>query len=138
MTLRERFGITFLLASGEIPDDSALIQLLRQSGNQLLVAKNGAAAIELLRNHPETTLVLLATDMEGMNGFDTLKAAKLIAPHIPVFLLSKYVSIEAIHLATLLGCNEIIQLPVNSTELIALFQKYLYQPHCKSQTNIKI
>jgi len=94
----------------------------------LLTASSGREALTLFNDHPEVSLVILTAAMDSCSGFDILNQMKSVRSDIPVFLLSSRISFESLKLASLCGCNEFLQLPLQKGELIALINKYLYQP----------
>ena len=64
---------------------------LRQAGYQVLVAENGQAAVELLRQDPgRVNCVLCDMTMPGLNGWETLAALRKLAPGLPVILASGF------------------------------------------------
>ena len=64
---------------------------LRHAGYQVLVADNGLAAVELLRQDPgRVDCVLCDMTMPGLNGWETLAALRKLAPGLPVILASGF------------------------------------------------
>jgi CheY-like chemotaxis protein len=65
--------------------------LLRGFGFQVLVARDGAEAVEMFRARcAEIDVVLLDLTMPRMNGLETLEQLRCIAPAVPVVLTSGY------------------------------------------------
>ena len=76
-------------------DDAALrrstVRMLQHLGHRVLVAADGAEAVELLRrNITDVSLVLLDATMPHMSGAKTLDAIRAIAPKLTVLLSSGY------------------------------------------------
>ena len=68
--------------------------LLREFGFTVLVARDGAEAIEVFRSSPvPIDVVLLDLSMPRMNGIETLRELRRIDPTVPVVITSGYGSI---------------------------------------------
>ncbi|MEI7727204.1 MAG: response regulator [Bacteroidota bacterium] len=108
---------------------------------QFITAESGYEAIRLLRDHLETTLVLINADLPGMNGFDTTFQIRKISYEIPVILLANQGNTESVSLSKLYGCSRLLQSPVDPAELDRVVTGYLNQsgdyhdPACISLTN---
>ena len=64
---------------------------LRHLGFTVLLAQDGAEAVEVLRQHQdEVRCVLCDLTMPGMNGWETMAALHKLAPNLPVILASGY------------------------------------------------
>lgn len=81
-----------------IADDSAIMRRLilqainQQSGMEIAgIAKNGAEAIECFKTQPPD-LVLLDTEMPGVNGLQALKAIRALDAKVPVILFGPLAS----------------------------------------------
>jgi PAS domain S-box-containing protein len=91
LPVRRRDGTTILL----VEDDEIMLSLTRQllveNGFQVLEAKNGDAALEIVRSHPGPIHVLL-TDvvMRGMSGPDLVTAIAQSYPSIKTVFMSGY------------------------------------------------
>ena len=91
LPVRRRDGTTILL----VEDDEIMLSLTRQllveNGFQVLEAKNGDAALEIVRSHPGPIHVLL-TDvvMRGMSGPDLVTAVTHSYPSIKTVFMSGY------------------------------------------------
>ncbi len=78
-----------------VEDDEALRKgfssMLNKRGYQVLVAANGAGALELLKQHPGTVHLLL-TDMvmPGLSGIDLAEHATALKPGLKVIYMSGY------------------------------------------------
>ena len=77
-----------------ITDDSeinrALLKEILGDGYDYLEAEDGAAAVELMRQRTDISLLLLDLMMPGMDGFDVLRVMKYHAwlDEIPVIVIS--------------------------------------------------
>ena len=60
---------------------------LEQEGYTVLEAANGKQAVELLRGHPDTALVILDIMMPGMNGLEACKELRRFS-QVPVLMVT--------------------------------------------------
>lgn len=78
-----------------------LAELLRLRGYATHEAKNGAEGIEVLREHPDTGVVVLDLTMPGTNGF-WFREQQLREPalaHVPVIVFTGSAQVELHRLA---------------------------------------
>jgi CheY-like chemotaxis protein len=68
---------------------------LRRYGYEVVEAENGAAGLEIFRQMPEITLVLLDLTMPVMSGEETHRRIKALRPGVPVIVSSGYDEMEA-------------------------------------------
>ena len=76
-----------------------LVELLRLRGYSAHEAKNGAEGIDVLREHPDTGVVILDLTMPGTNGF-WFREQQLREPalaHIPVIVFTGSAEMEQLH-----------------------------------------
>lgn len=97
------------------------LDLLKKRNDLILImAETGAEAVKLCRIHPEISLVVISPDLPGMNGFDTTLSIRELKIELPIVLLINYSNHESIRLATMVGCNRIVQNPVNPEEMSSI------------------
>jgi len=91
----------------------------------LLNACSGEEAIGICKKNQSVSLVLLRPELSGLNGFDTAARIRQARPTVTIIMIAGNLSLSALRLATLVGCNEIISQPVSSYDIIALCRKYM-------------
>ena len=100
-----------------IADDSeinrALLKEILGDGYDYLEAEDGAAAVELMRQRTDISLLLLDLMMPGMDGFDVLRVMKYHAwlDEIPVIVISAAEDTANIERAYDLGVTDYIRHP---------------------------
>ena len=100
-----------------IADDSAINRILLKEilgdGYDYLEAEDGAAAVELMRQRTDISLLLLDLMMPGMDGFDVLRVMKYHAwlDEIPVIVISAAEDTANIERAYDLGVADYIRRP---------------------------
>jgi PAS domain S-box-containing protein len=85
------WACTVLLVEDELPLRKVVATMLQHMGFTVLVAEDGAGAVDILRRHSATIdCVVSDLTMPGMNGWETLTALRKLKPGIPAILASGY------------------------------------------------
>jgi DNA-binding NtrC family response regulator len=86
-------------------------------------------------NDFKTDLVVILSDidMPGISGIDLLKMIKIKCPHLPVFMIIAYGSIEKTLLAWENGAEEVISKPLNFSYLKSLITDMLRKKQLKGR-----
>ncbi len=103
-----------------------LAELLRLRGYSPYEAKNGAEGIELLREHPDTRVVVLDLAMPGTNGF-WFREQQLMEPalaHVPVIVFTGSAQVEQLHR---LAVADVLLKPFSVDDLFEAIER-----HCAS------
>ncbi len=105
-----------------IVDDEKSIRLsladeLEDEGYSVSTAANGEEAFEILK---ENAFDLVITDlmMEGIDGIEVLKKAKILDPVISVLILTGYGNLETAIAALRLGADDYLLKPCEINELL--------------------
>lgn len=88
-------------------------------------ALNGKEAIELCRDNPQLSMVIMDAMMPEMDGFDATREIKKFRPYLPVVMLTAFVSRTTIREAVAAGCNDYLSKPIGKIELLAMLEKWL-------------
>ncbi len=102
-----------------------LINTLGQENYRFLVAGTGEEAIGVFMHHPGIGLIVIDIDLPVINGIETIRKIRQLDAKVPVILLVTYIMLETLRLAQNIGCNEILQTPVEPKMLEAIILKYL-------------
>ena len=100
----------------EIVRTTAKIALERY-GYEVLVAADGAEALDCLRNAPHVTVVLLDLTMPIMSGEEALQEIRRMRPELRVILSSGYNEIEATRRFRGQGLSGFLQKPYTADVL---------------------
>ncbi|NEO30476.1 MAG: hybrid sensor histidine kinase/response regulator [Symploca sp. SIO3C6] len=109
----QRFDKTILLVDDSITVRQTLAMTLKQSGYQVVQARDGYEAIEQIRHHRHIDLVICDIEMPRMNGFEFLKHRQQ-DPHlaeISVMMLTSRSGNKHRLLAKELGATDYITKP---------------------------
>lgn len=110
-----------------VVDDDRLILDLASSffeseGMAVQCASSGEDALKKLR---ERAFILMITDlnMPGMDGLELAEKARVIAPHMPIFMGTSDLSPEISCLARKAGIARVFAKPFDYVEMLAMVRK---------------
>lgn len=92
---------------------------------KIMTSKNVSEVLFLCKQNPEINIVLVTAALAGLTEFEVIRELKRQNPLLPIILLSNYLNIPAMRLATMLGCSEILQTPLGPGTLEGILHKYL-------------
>ena len=121
-----------------VVDDAEVIRtylknLLALKGYGVLLAEDGAKALELLEGDAAADVIVLDVMMPGMDGIETLRKIKAAHPKIPVIMLSVVGKASTIVDAINLGAADYINKPFEEEELEIALQKVLETENLKAE-----
>lgn len=114
--------LRLLLVDDEEPFVDVLTKRLGRRGVEVSTALNGADALRLLRKK-EFDVMVLDLKMEEMSGLDVLKTVRIVAPEIPVIMLTGHGSEQAAREGITLGASEYLLKPCDLNDLLAKIVK---------------
>jgi CheY-like chemotaxis protein len=114
-----------LIAMTDAICKNKLVNVLGQKNYRFLFAGTGEEVISLFAEHPEINLVIININLPVINGIETIRSIRQLDAMVPVILLVAYINLESLRLAQKIGCNEILQTPVDEKTLEAIILKYL-------------
>jgi chemotaxis family two-component system sensor histidine kinase/response regulator PixL len=114
-----------LIIDDSITTRQSLSTILKQSGYQVLQAKNGKEGLKQLQKHPHIQVVICDLEMPEMNGFEFLSRCrrKFDTEELPVLMLTSRSSDRYRQLAKQLGSNGYITKPWLKQELMKIIEK---------------
>lgn len=95
------------------------------TGVQLLFAKNGLQALELVKNINKIDLILMDIKMPVMNGIKATAEIRKINRNIPIIAQTALASEEDMEATIKAGCNTTITKPIEVDELLSLVNTFL-------------
>lgn len=105
-----RGKVRVLIADDEERFVQSLAKVLRNREMEVLTARDGASALQLL-SREECDVVVLDLRMPGMDGLSVLKEIRKSRPLLPVILLSGHLDVESCRLACDGGAAEVLMKP---------------------------
>ncbi len=116
---------TILVAEDEIFNYSYIEEILNQTNVRILHAWDGKEAVELVRRHPEISLVLMDIKMPKMDGYTATKMIKKLRPGLPVIAQTAYAMSENRENAFKAGFDHYISKPVSHNFFMKILGYYL-------------
>lgn len=95
------------------------------SNLELLWATDGIEAINLFKENPDVSMVLMDLKLPHLDGFQATSQIKSINNQVPVIAVTSYGGIEQRQMAIHAGCDDIIVKPVNKQSLFEKLGKYI-------------
>ncbi|WP_320111696.1 response regulator [Draconibacterium orientale] len=102
-----------------------LKNLLKQRGFRIAYAKNGAEAVEMVRNDNEISLVLMDIKMPVMNGEEAIRQIRTFNQNVPIIAQTAYAMPTDRNKFLEIGSNDYISKPIETNKLIKLLGKYV-------------
>ncbi|WP_074780658.1 PAS domain-containing hybrid sensor histidine kinase/response regulator [Draconibacterium orientale] len=102
-----------------------LKNLLKQKGFRIAYAKNGAEAVEMVRNDNEISLVLMDIKMPVMNGEEAIRQIRTFNQNVPIIAQTAYAMPTDRNKFLAIGSNDYISKPIETNKLIRLLGKYV-------------
>jgi len=116
-----------LLVEDEAITRNAFADALRREGHQVIEAADGVRALSLVDNC-RVDLVITDLVMPRLNGFELVGKIRSKWPHIPLLLISAYMSQERGSIISS-GSAEFLHKPIDPPELVATVQRLLPNLH---------
>jgi len=115
-----------------VDDSKAIRQIerkyLEELGFEVLEAENGKEALEVLKEHPDISLILLDWHMPLMNGYEFLKTLRANPQHqeIKVMMVTTENQQKSVIEAIMAGANEYLMKPFDK-EMLETKIRYLFE-----------
>lgn len=120
---RDWSGKIILVADDVNANYLFLKAVLKETGSEILWARNGEEAIAVVRENPAISLVLMDIRMPETNGYEAAKSIKAIAPDIPIIAQTAFSETEDQQQAISAGCDDYITKPIRIVELLSIINK---------------
>jgi len=125
---RDLSGIRILIAEDEPINQIVTMSIIRKSGYQADLARNGSEALKMLEEN-DYTLVLMDCMMPEMNGYEATAAirdpaSKARNHNIPVIALTARAMREDQEQCLAAGMDDFLSKPLEVAELVAMIEKW--------------
>lgn len=122
-------GKKILVVDDDIRNVFALAQILEEREMEVMEAENGKVAIEVLKENPDTDLVLMDIMMPVMNGYEAMKTIRNTPgiENIPIITITAKAMKEDYQKAIFSGANDYISKPVDVDKLLSLLKIWLFK-----------
>jgi DNA-binding NtrC family response regulator len=119
-TASERIAVLIIDDEPELLD--SLKQVLGRRGMEVITARSGEWALELLASR-RVDVVVLDVKMPGMGGIETLQRIKAASPDLEVILLTGHPNVSSAVSGTRLGAMEYVTKPPDVAALTDLIRR---------------
>jgi PAS domain S-box-containing protein len=117
---------TVLVVDDEPAVRLVAIKALRAAGLQVIEAEDGQSALEIYRQrNTRIDLALLDLTMPGLSGEETLRQLRVLAPTLPVIVMSGYSEGETMGRCASLGVSGYLAKPFEVSDLVTRLRPYL-------------
>jgi CheY-like chemotaxis protein len=113
-----------LVAEDDMSNVQFIEAVLRKTDVTLLVANNGKEAVDLCREHPEISLVLMDLKMPVMDGLEATREIKSFRKSLPIIALTAFALSGDEKKAREAGCDDYTSKPVSREELLEKLKQY--------------
>ena len=113
---------TLLVVDDEAPNREALERIFTREGWNVRAAEDGRAALDTLRDGG-VDVVLTDLKMPGLGGMELLRAARQVAPEVPVVLVTAYGTVETAVEAMREGAWDFVAKPLRRAEVVATVER---------------
>ena len=100
-------------------------KVLEELRLNILEAANGEQGVQIFREHPEISVVLLDIRLPEVSGFDILKELKKERPEVPVIAQTAFAMSGDRDDCLKAGFDEYVSKPVSRKTLIGILQKFI-------------
>lgn len=116
---------TILLVEDEDANHIFIASALEKTRVNLLWAKDGREAIDMVHEHPEIELILMDIRMPELDGYEATRQIKSFKPNIPIVAQTAYVMSNEKGKVLQAGCDDLIVKPIRLKVLLSVCAKYL-------------
>lgn len=118
-----------LVVDDDIRNIYSLTNVLKEEGMNCLVAENGNAALQTLKDNPSVDIVLMDIMMPEMDGYDATREIRKLKKlaKLPVIALTAKAMKGDREKCLAAGMSDYISKPVNIEQLLSLMRVWLYR-----------
>ncbi len=117
-----------LIVEDDFANRFLIEKMVKELSSQVFVAEDGAEAVEICKNNPKITKVLMDLKMPVMDGFEATRVIKTFRPELPIIALTAYAMSGDERKAREAGCDDYLSKPVSRKQLLKALSKFESQP----------
>jgi len=114
-----------LIAEDDLSNYYFLFESLKDTGVEMVWAKDGEETMELFREHKDLNAVLMDINMPLINGYDCTKQIKNERPDLAVIAQTAYAMSGEREISRQAGCDDYLAKPIKVSELLDTLSKYM-------------
>ncbi len=116
---------TILMAEDEEGNALYLKMALKKTGINILHAENGEEAVNMCKNHPEISLVLIDVKMPVLDGLSATRQIRTFKPELPIIATTAFTMSSDRDRCINAGCTDYLPKPIEQNKLIHMLSTYL-------------
>ena len=102
-----------------------LNRVLLDTGINILSARSGSEALEIVKKVPDLDVVLLDMQMPGMNGIETTKEIRRIRRDIPIIAQTAFIFEDDKDIILEAGCDACLIKPIRKDHLLTVMSSFI-------------
>lgn len=118
---------TILVAEDEDLNILYTKRIFKAKPFNVLYARNGSEAVDLAKENPAISLVLMDIKMPVMDGLEATRQIKALRPDIKIIAVTAYAANDDRHMCLSAGCDDYITKPFKPAELFIFINRWLPQ-----------
>ncbi|MHC1736685.1 MAG: PAS domain S-box protein [Ignavibacteriaceae bacterium] len=122
--IKHRENSLILIAEDNELNYAFLSLLFKAAGRNHIRAANGKEAVDICRQNPDISLVLMDIKMPVMNGDEATRLIRTFRPDLPIIATTAYAQTGDEDRFLEAGCTDYIPKPIKKEILLALISKY--------------
>jgi PAS domain S-box-containing protein len=99
--------------------------VVEELSKEILVARNGAEAVEICRNNPDIDLILMDVKMPVMDGYKATTIIRQFNKDVIIIAQTAFALLGNKERLIEVGCNDYITKPIDKDELIEMIKKHI-------------
>ena len=118
-----------VLIAEDVDDNYLFLKtFLRKTKINVLWAKDGMEAVEMIQEYQEIDIVLMDIRMPNMDGYEATRQIKSIRPQLPIVAQTAYALNSDSQKIYNAGCDDYVTKPILGRVLFQKMSKYLNTP----------
>jgi len=113
-----------LVAEDDESNFEYMATVLKLTGNNYIRACNGIETVDLCRQYPDISIVLMDIKMPQLNGIEATKRIREFRPDLPIIATTAYALTGDRQRMLEAGCSAYLPKPIRKSDLISLIEKY--------------
>ncbi len=102
-----------------------LTTVLRESKANLIYARSGREAVNIVQHQSDLDLILMDVQLPGMNGNEAASKIRQFNAHIPIIAQTAHAMSEDKDKSLHAGCDDYITKPINIALLMSKISQYI-------------
>jgi signal transduction histidine kinase/CheY-like chemotaxis protein len=115
---------TVLIVDDDIPGNLYLTEVFNQSGCETVNVYDGREAVEMVKEKPDISLVLMDIKLPTLDGLSATREIKKFRPDLPVIAQSAFVQTQDMDTAREAGCEAYLTKPISIDSLGKVMQNF--------------